>query len=104
MLNELFQVEAIIDKLSSMCKDLKNYLKHKRKDLKLEDLIVKLWIEEYNRNTKNSKSKYTILEWRSKTRPIYQNQAVDTKESVITMMSNQENPRSSKDIAISVAN
>ncbi|XP_073119772.1 uncharacterized protein [Henckelia pumila] len=31
--------------------DFKNYLKHKRKELKLEDLIVRLRIEEDNRNT-----------------------------------------------------
>ncbi|XP_075499088.1 uncharacterized protein LOC142537463 [Primulina tabacum] len=45
-INEPFQVAAIIEKLSPMWKDFKNYLKHKRKELKLEDLIVRLHIEE----------------------------------------------------------
>ena len=35
-------------------KDFKNYLKHKRKELSIEDLIVRLRIEEDNR--KNDKS------------------------------------------------
>ncbi|XP_075478941.1 uncharacterized protein LOC142519801 [Primulina tabacum] len=41
-INEPFQVAAIIEKLPPMWKDFKNYLKHKRKELKLEDLIVRL--------------------------------------------------------------
>lgn len=45
-INEPFQVVAIIEKLPSMWKDFKNYLKHKRKELKLEDLIVRFLIEE----------------------------------------------------------
>lgn len=42
MLNEPFQVASIIEKLSPMWKDFKNYLKQKRNELKLEDLIVRL--------------------------------------------------------------
>ena len=49
MLSESFQVTAIIEKLLSNWKDFKNYLKHKRKEMKLEDLIVRLRIEENNR-------------------------------------------------------
>ena len=40
---------AIIEKLLSNWKDFKNYLKHKCKEMKLEDLIVRLRIEEDNR-------------------------------------------------------
>ena len=49
VLSESFQVAAIIEKLPSNWKDFKNYLKHKRKEMKLEDLIVRLRIEEDNR-------------------------------------------------------
>ena len=49
VLSESFQVAAIIEKLPPNSKDLKNYSKHKRKEMKLEDLIVRLRIEEDNR-------------------------------------------------------
>ena len=49
VLSESFQVAAIIEKLPSNWKDFKNYLKHKCKEMKLEDLIVRLRIEEDNR-------------------------------------------------------
>ena len=49
VLSEYFQVVAIIKKLPPNWKDFKNYLKHKRKEMKLEDLIVRLRIEEDNR-------------------------------------------------------
>ena len=48
VLSESFQVAAIIEKLPPNWKDFKNYLKHKRKEMKLEDLIVRLRIEEDN--------------------------------------------------------
>ncbi|CAL8118822.1 unnamed protein product [Prunus armeniaca] len=44
-LSEPFQVVAVIEKLSPSWKDFKNYLKHKHKEMGLEDLIVKLRIE-----------------------------------------------------------
>ncbi|KAK6118001.1 hypothetical protein DH2020_048256 [Rehmannia glutinosa] len=47
---EAFQVAAIIEKLPSLWKDFKNYLKHKRKEMGIEDLIVRLRIEEDNEN------------------------------------------------------
>ncbi|XP_073138988.1 uncharacterized protein [Henckelia pumila] len=50
-INEPFQVASIIEKLPPQWKDFKNYLKHKFKKLKLEDLIVRLRIEEDNINT-----------------------------------------------------
>ena len=48
-LSETFQVAAFIEKLPPSWRDFKNYLKHKRKKLSLEDLIVRLRIEEDNR-------------------------------------------------------
>ena len=45
-INEPFQVAALIEKLPLGWKNFKNYLKHKRKDMSLEDLIVRLRIEE----------------------------------------------------------
>ncbi|XP_073121333.1 uncharacterized protein [Henckelia pumila] len=49
MINESFQVAALIEKMSPLWKEFKNYLKHKRKEMVLEDLIVRLRIEEDNR-------------------------------------------------------
>ena len=40
IVNDAFQVAAIIEKLPPMWKDFKNYLKHKRKEMTIEDLIV----------------------------------------------------------------
>ena len=54
MINETFQVASIIEKLSPLWKNFKNYLKHKHKELSMEDLIVRLRIEEDNK--KNDKS------------------------------------------------
>ena len=48
-LSETFQVAALIEKLPPSWRDFKNYLKHKRNELSLEDLIVRLRIEEDNR-------------------------------------------------------
>nr|CAN82978.1 hypothetical protein VITISV_023328 [Vitis vinifera] len=48
-LNDSFQVAAVIEKLPPLWKDFKNYLKHKRKEMNLEELIVRLRIEEDNR-------------------------------------------------------
>ena len=47
-LSESFQVAAIIEKLPPPWKEFRNYLKHKRKAMRLEDLIVRLRIEEDN--------------------------------------------------------
>ena len=55
-LSESFQVAAMIEKLPSGWKDFKNYLKHKRKDMSLEDLIVRLRIEEDNRGSEKRAS------------------------------------------------
>ncbi|XXG67248.1 hypothetical protein AAC387_Pa06g0640 [Persea americana] len=48
-LSESFQVAAIIEKLPPLWKGFKNCLKHKRNEMKLKDLIVRLMIEEDNR-------------------------------------------------------
>ena len=48
-LSETFQVAAFIEKLLPSWRDFKNYLKHKRNELSLEDLIIRLRIEEDNR-------------------------------------------------------
>ncbi|XP_070022378.1 uncharacterized protein [Nicotiana sylvestris] len=46
VINETFQVAAMIEKLPHLWKDFKNYLKHKRKEMLLEYLIVRLRIKE----------------------------------------------------------
>ena len=46
MLSETFQVAAIIEKLPPAWKDFKNYLKHKRKEMSIKDLVIILCIEE----------------------------------------------------------
>ena len=56
-LSESFQVAAIIEKLSPLWKEFKNYLKHKRKEMRLEDLIVRLRIEEDNRASEKKAGK-----------------------------------------------
>ena len=52
IVNDVFQVAAIIEKLPPLWKDFKNYLKHKRKEMTVEDLIVRLRIEEDNKAAK----------------------------------------------------
>ena len=56
-LGESFQVATIIKKLSPLWKEFKNYLNHKRKEMRLEDLIVRLRIEEDNRASEKKVSK-----------------------------------------------
>ena len=51
IISESFQVAAVIEKLPSGWKDFKNYLKHKRKEMTMEDLILRLRIEEDNRGS-----------------------------------------------------
>ncbi|XP_074573500.1 uncharacterized protein LOC141829924 [Curcuma longa] len=61
VLSETFQVAAIIEKLPPGWKDFKNYLKHKRKEMNIEELIVRLRIEEDNRSSdKRSFSQATV--------------------------------------------
>ncbi|KAL5779076.1 hypothetical protein ACOSQ2_009813 [Xanthoceras sorbifolium] len=59
ILSETFHVAAVIEKLPPAWKDFKNYLKHKRKEMNLEELIVRLRIEEDNkRSEKKGSSQY----------------------------------------------
>lgn len=67
-LSESFQIAAMIEKLPPLWKDFKNYLKHKRKEMTMEDLIIRLRIEEDNRaaekknNVCNMEAKANIVE------------------------------------------
>ncbi|PHU25293.1 hypothetical protein BC332_03625 [Capsicum chinense] len=61
IVNDVFQVAAIVEKLPPLWKDFKNYLKHKRKEMTVEDLIFRLRIEEDNKAAeRRSKGNSTI--------------------------------------------
>ena len=64
ILPETFQVITIVEKLPPTLRDFKNYLKYKHKELKLEDLIVRLQIEKSEkRSNKNSyEAKANVIE------------------------------------------
>lgn len=49
-LSKSFQVAAIIERFSPMWRYFKNYLKHKLKEMNIEELVVRLRIEEDNRS------------------------------------------------------
>ena len=51
MLSETFQVKTIIENLPPSWKDFKNYLKHKRKEMSIKDLVIRLHIKEDNRGS-----------------------------------------------------
>ena len=53
-LSETFQVAIIIEKLPPTWKDFKNYLRHKKKEMNIEDLIIRLHVEEDNRGLKKN--------------------------------------------------
>ncbi|XP_060178171.1 uncharacterized protein LOC132608115 [Lycium barbarum] len=57
VVNEAFQVAAMIEKLPPSWRDFKNYLKHKRKEMKFEDLVIRLKIEEDNKTERTSLKK-----------------------------------------------
>ena len=62
VVNETFHVATIIEKLPPSWNDFKNYLKHMRKEMKLEDLVIRLKIEEDNRNAeKKSRKSSTFI-------------------------------------------
>lgn len=50
---------AIIEKLTSVWKDFKSYLKHKIQEISLENLIIKLQVKEANKND-DKKSVITV--------------------------------------------
>ena len=51
VMSEDFQVATIIEKLPPGWEDFMNYLKHKQKEMSMEDLIVRLRIEEDNKRS-----------------------------------------------------
>ena len=51
ILSEDFQVATIIEKLPPRWKDFKNYLKHNRKEMSMNNLIIRLRIEEDNKRS-----------------------------------------------------
>ncbi|XP_070023506.1 uncharacterized protein [Nicotiana sylvestris] len=62
-INEAFQVAAMIEKLPPLWRDFKNYLKNRCKEMKLEDLIIRLRIEEDNKAAeKKTRGNSTIIE------------------------------------------
>ncbi|XP_070002928.1 uncharacterized protein [Nicotiana sylvestris] len=61
VVNEAFQVAAMIEKLPHSWRDFKNYLKHKRKKMKLEDLVIRLKIEEDNKTAEKKSHKNSMI-------------------------------------------
>ncbi|PHT33884.1 putative late blight resistance protein -like protein R1B-14 [Capsicum baccatum] len=61
IVNEAFQVAATIEKLPPLWKDFKNYLKHKQKEMIVEDLIVRLRIEEDNKAAERGSKENSIM-------------------------------------------
>lgn len=58
---ESFLVEAITGKLPPSWKDYRNYLKHKKKEISLQDLIVRLKIEADNRGVTKPKNEEAFV-------------------------------------------
>ena len=63
ILGESFQVVVVIEKLPLAWKDFKNFLRHKRMEMNMEDLVVRLCIEEDNRGS-DKKRPHTSTEVR----------------------------------------
>ena len=59
-INEHFQVGVIIEKLPPSWKGFKIYLKHKQREMTMEDMILRLWVEEDHR--KGNKNEAPIME------------------------------------------
>ncbi|XP_021810132.1 uncharacterized protein LOC110753527 [Prunus avium] len=59
-INEHFQLGAIIEKLTPSWKDFKIYLKHKRREMSMKDLILRLRVEEDHR--KGDKGEVPVME------------------------------------------
>ena len=51
---ETFQVATIIENLSPAWKDFKNY--HKKREMSIKDLIIRLHIEEHNKGSKKKRA------------------------------------------------
>ncbi|KAL0320072.1 UNVERIFIED_CONTAM: Retrovirus-related Pol polyprotein from transposon TNT 1-94 [Sesamum radiatum] len=93
-LSESFQVVAMIEKLPPLWKDLKNYLKHKRKEMGLEDLIVILRIEEDNRL---SEMKFGRLQIEAKANLMEQNGTTSHKRKRVDYKSKKEKAKKIKE-------
>lgn len=63
-----------LEKLPPSWKDYRNYLKHKKRDLSMEDLVVHIRIEESNRM--RDTTNYPNLEFTSKANLVEQKNAV----------------------------
>ncbi|KAF3628703.1 putative glucan endo-1,3-beta-glucosidase A-like [Capsicum annuum] len=61
VVNEAFQVIVIIEKLPPMGKSFKNYLKHKRKEMTVEDLIVRLCTKEDNKAAERRSKETSVM-------------------------------------------
>ncbi|XP_049390257.1 uncharacterized protein LOC125854718 [Solanum stenotomum] len=61
VVNKAFQVAEIIKKLPPSWNDFKNYLKYKRKEMKLENLVIRLRIEEDNKTAEKKFRKSSII-------------------------------------------
>ncbi|TMW90862.1 hypothetical protein EJD97_015119 [Solanum chilense] len=61
VINESFQVGAMIAMLPPSWNNIKNYLKHKCKEMKLEDLLIRLKIEEDNKIAKKKSRKSSTI-------------------------------------------
>ncbi|XP_069146560.1 uncharacterized protein [Solanum lycopersicum] len=61
VVHEAFQVAAMIEKLTPSWNDFKNYLKHNHKEMKLEDLVNRLKIEEDNKNSERKSRKSSTI-------------------------------------------
>nr|XP_009593385.1 uncharacterized protein LOC104090050 [Nicotiana tomentosiformis] len=98
VINEAFQVAAFIEKLHPLWKDFKNYLKYKRKEMTLEDLIIRLRIEEDNKAAeKKSRENSTIMGAN-----IVEQASTSKKRKKSSGPKNYPSKKSSKVIAITV--
>jgi len=61
LLSESFQVVTIIEKLPSSWKDFKNYVKHKHKKIRVEDIIMRLRIKKDNKLFEKRASSFPFL-------------------------------------------
>ncbi|XP_049414609.1 uncharacterized protein LOC125877321 [Solanum stenotomum] len=61
VVNEVFQVAAMIEKLPPPWNDFKNYLKHKLKEMNLIDLVIRLKIEKDNKSAKKKYGKSSTV-------------------------------------------
>lgn len=70
---ESFLVEAITGKLTPSWRDYRSYLKHKKKEISIQDLIVRLKIEADNRGVTQPKSEHAFVAEGSKKKGHFNN-------------------------------